>query len=405
MVKICALLGLLLCAGCGQRKSAQAPVQHSLPATEISVADPVYKSRLLRGFFDGTEAWKWTGWNFAVSLDVPEAAGPTFLLLNFVAPDELMSQVKGFTLTAKVNGELVGNARYEKGGSVNFGLPVPASALKRSPAEVEFAIDQTAKWPDGRPMGLIVVNVGLKPREEDVVSREAAEKAAHAGYLKLLEQRKLKLAPEKQNELMKLFHDVPTWQQTFFHNVQIEKNPLDLWMMQQLIYEIQPDFIVETGTWRGGSALYWAHTLNGAGLEKSRVITVDIQDQTKNAAAHPLWKYVTFMKGSSTDPKIVAEITRLVQGRKVIVALDSDHSMKHVLDELHAYSPMVSARSYLVVEDTHIDGIPTQPEAGPGPLAAVQKFLAEDAGKAFEQDLTREAFIMTFNPGGWLRRK
>jgi cephalosporin hydroxylase len=79
--------------------------------------------------------------------------------------------------------------------------------------------------------------------------------------------------------------------------------------------------------------------------------------------------------------------------------------MKHVLDELHAYSPMVSARSYLVVEDTHIDGIPTQPEAGPGPLAAVQKFLAEDAGKAFEQDLTREAFIMTFNPGGWLRRK
>ena len=388
MVKICALLGLLLCAGCGQRKSAQAPVQHSLPATEISVADPVYKSRLLRGFFDGTEAWKWTGWNFAVSLDVPEAAGPTFLLLNFVAPDELMSQVQGFTLTAKVNGELVGKARYEKGGSVNFGLPVPASALKRSPAEVEFSIDQTAKWPDGRPMGLIVVNVGLKPREEDVVSREAAEKATHAGYLKLLEQRKLKLAPEKQNELMKLFHDVPTWQQTFFHNVQIEKNPLDLWMMQQLIYEIQPDFIVETGTWRGGSALYWAHTLNGAGLEKSRVITVDIQDQTKNAAAHPLWKYVTFMKGSSTDPKIVAEITRLVQGHKVIVALDSDHSMKHVLDELHAYSPMVSARSYLVVEDTHIDGIPTQPEAGPGPLAAVQKFLAEDAGKAFEQDLT-----------------
>jgi len=360
---------------------------------------------LLRGFFDGTSAWKWSDWSFAVSLDVPEPVQPTILLLDFAVPDELMSQVKGFTLTATVNGEKVGKIQYEKAGRAQFAYGVSAAALKRSPAEVEFTMDQTAKWPDGRPLGLIVLNVALKPREEGVVGREAAEKAARAGYLKLLEQRKLKLAPEKQNELMKLFHDIPTWQQTFFHNVQIEKNPLDLWMMQQLIYEIQPDFVVETGTWRGGSALYWAHTLNGAGLEKSRVITVDIQDQTKNASAHPLWRYVTFMKGSSTDPKIVAEIARLVQGRKVIVTLDSDHSMKHVLDELHAYSPMVSARSYVVVEDTHIDGIPTQPEAGPGPLAAVQKFLAEDAGKAFEQDLTREAFIMTFNPGGWLRKK
>jgi cephalosporin hydroxylase len=156
---------------------------------------------------------------------------------------------------------------------------------------------------------------------------------------------------------------------------------------------------VETGTWRGGSALYWAHTLNGAGLEKSRVITVDIQDQTKNAAAHPLWKYVTFMKGSSTDPKIVAEITRLVQGTKGDRRVDSDHSMKHVLDELHAYSPMVSARSYVVVEDTHIDGIPTQPERGPGPLAAVQKFLAEDAGKAFRAGSDARGVHHDFQPG------
>jgi cephalosporin hydroxylase len=205
---------------------------------------------------------------------------------------------------------------------------------------------------------------------------------------------------------MKLFHEVPVWQHMFFQNVQIEKNPLDLWMMQQIIYEQRPDLIVETGTWRGGSALYWAYTLNGMGLENSRVATVDIQDLTRTAAANPLWKkYVSFFLGSSTDAAIVSRIAELARGKKVLVTLDSDHTMGHVINELHAYAPMVSRGSYLVVEDTHMDGVPTAPDFGPGPMAAVRRFLEEDAGKAFTQDLTREAYIMTFNPGGWLLRK
>jgi len=211
---------------------------------------------------------------------------------------------------------------------------------------------------------------------------------------------------EKQREMMKLFHDIPIWRNMFFQNVRIEKNPLDLWMMQQIIYETRPDFIVETGTWRGGSALYWAYTLNGMGLEQSRVITVDIQNIHGNAAANPLWKkYVTFMQGSSTDEKIVTNIKKLTESHKTLVVLDSDHSAKHVLNELHAYASMVNSKSYLVVEDTHIDGVPTQKEFGPGPLAAVQSFLAEPMGKEFTQDFAREALVMTFNPGGWLRRK
>jgi len=246
----------------------------------------------------------------------------------------------------------------------------------------------------------------LKPREEDIVNRDLQVRMARSGYQKLLAERDRKMPPEKQQELMKLFHDIPVWQHMWFHNVQIEKNPLDLWMMQEILYQLQPDFVVETGTWRGGSALYWAYTLNGLGLEKSRVITVDIQNLNQTASTDPLWKkYVTFYQGSSTDPKIVADILKTVQGHKVVVTLDSDHSMRHVLNELHAYSPMVPSHSYLVVEDTHIDGVPTQPDAGPGPLAAVQKFLTEDEGKSFEQDLTREAFMMTFNPGGWLKKK
>jgi cephalosporin hydroxylase len=205
---------------------------------------------------------------------------------------------------------------------------------------------------------------------------------------------------------MKLFHDLPVWSNLWFQDVQIIKNPLDLWVMQQIIYEVRPDFIIETGTLLGGSALFWAHTLNGMGLEKSRVLTVDIADFTQAAATQPLWKkYVEFFLGSSTDPAIVSAIRRRVNGRKTVISLDSDHSMRHVGRELRMYSPLVSRGSYLVVEDTHIDGVPTHPEQGPGPLGAVLQFLKEGGSRQFEQDFGRETMGITWNPGGWLRRK
>jgi cephalosporin hydroxylase len=176
--------------------------------------------------------------------------------------------------------------------------------------------------------------------------------------------------------------------------------------MQQIAFEVRPDFIVETGTWFGGSALFWAATLQGLGLENSRVLTVDIQDFTQAAATRPLWdRHVEFFLGSSTDPAIVSRIRRRVGGRKTIVALDSDHSMRHVRNELRLYSPLVSRGSYLIVEDTHLDGAGTHPEQGPGPLAAVLEFLRQGGERDFEQDVGRESMAMTFNPGGWLRRK
>ena len=192
----------------------------------------------------------------------------------------------------------------------------------------------------------------------------------------------------------------------WFQGIKIIKNPCDLWMMQQIMHEIKPDFVVETGTMRGGSALYWAHTLSGLGLEDAKVLTVDVADETQEAAERSLWKkHVQFFHGSSTDPAIVAQIAQLVQGKTVLVVLDSDHTMKHVREELRLYSGLVSAGSYIVVEDTHYDSVPTHPERGPGPMAAVNAFLQEGGSELFEQDITREAMVMTFNPGGWLKRK
>jgi len=409
-------LRVLLCAftivsaGCRDKRAAPAPSPtHAGPKIyEVDVSSQALQDRLLRGFYDGTVGWKWTARQFAVSIDAPPPRDqPSLLILDFTAPNELIDAVGAVTLTARVNRHQVGKQRYEKAGRNNLSFDVPVSALEQTPARVEFELDKAFKDPaNGRELGLIVVGVSLVHPESAVVDREAATERARQGYLQLLKERDLQMSPQKQHELMKLFHDLPVWRRMWFHNVPIEKNPLDLWMMQQIIYEVQPEFIVETGTWRGGSALYWAHTLNGMGLENSRVLTVDLQDITATAATHPLWKkYVTFFKGSSTAPAIVSEIARRVKGHKTLIALDSDHTANHVLGELRAYSPMVTSGSYLIVEDTHMDGVPTQPDFGPGPLAAALQFLKEGGNKDFEQDLAREALVMTFNPGGWLRRK
>jgi len=380
----------------------------SPPVFELNVSNPAYKDRLLRGFYDSKDPWRWTARRFAVLIDAPPPLdAPTLLDLDINAPNELMSVVHQVTLTARVNGQIVGSETYTKAGRYFPEFKVPHAALAKSPVEIECEVDRTFKdRGTNREMGLIVVAASLVHPDSTVLNQQAATQLAHAGYLQMLRERQVKLPLQKQTELMKLFHEIPIWSQMWFENVQIEKNPLDLWMMQQIIYETRPDFIIETGTFRGGSALYWAYTLNGMGLENSRVITIDVQDLTANAATNPLWrKYVTFFKASSTAPEIVAEISKRVKGHKVLVTLDSDHSEKHVLNELHAYAPMVTSGSYLVVEDTHMDGVPTAPDFGPGPMSATLKFLKEGGSKNFEQDLSREAFIMTFNPGGWLKRK
>ena len=407
MLKRPGIQGIALCLpivllSCHPRDRAGTPI------AEISIGTPAKKDRLLRGFYQGTAQWGWTGRTFAVLLDVPPRDEKTYVELDFTVPEELVRVTGPVVLTAKVNGIEAGKQRYDAVGRYVFSRLVPVQALERSPAEVQFELDKSA--PDsglGHETAVIAVSAALKQYTESAGFREERAQAARAGYAKVIQERNLRIPVEKQNEMMRLFHELPVWENTWFHNVRIVKNPLDLWMMQQIIAEVRPDFVVETGTWKGGSALYWASVLHSLGLESSRVLTVDLQDLTHDGArADFLWKkYVDFYRGSSTDAEVVNSIASRVKGRKVIVTLDSDHAMPHVLKELRLYAPMVSHGSYLVVEDTHLDGLPTHPEIGPGPMAAVRTFLSENTDKDFEQDLSREAMLMTFNPGGWLHRK
>jgi cephalosporin hydroxylase len=189
-----------------------------------------------------------------------------------------------------------------------------------------------------------------------------------------------------------------TWKDTTFLGVPTWKSPLDLWIYQELLWELRPGLIVETGTAHGGSALYLATLCETIG--RGEVVTIDI-GEWPDRPAHPRLSYVV---ASSTDPEAVAQVAeRARTAGTVLVVLDSDHSRDHVLAELRAYAPLVTPGSYLVVEDTNVNGHPVCEAFGPGPMEAVQDFLSECDD--FEVDRSREKFLLTFNPGGWLRKR
>lgn len=188
-----------------------------------------------------------------------------------------------------------------------------------------------------------------------------------------------------------------TWARTTWLGVPVLKCPLDLWIYQEILDEVRPDLIVETGTAAGGSALYLASLCDVLG--RGRVITVDVADRP-GRPAHPR---LTYLAGSSVAPETLAAVrARIGAGERVLAILDSDHRFAHVLAELRAYGPLVSPGSYLIVEDSNLNGRPVRPGHGPGPAEAIEAFLGETADFVVDRD--REKFLLSFNPGGYLRR-
>ena len=189
-----------------------------------------------------------------------------------------------------------------------------------------------------------------------------------------------------------------TWESTKWFGHRMLKCPFDLWMYQELIVRLRPDLIVETGTFEGASAFYYASLLDLLG--HGEIVTVDIEERA-NRPQHPR---ITYLAGSSTDEQVVERVRGKSQDKStVMVILDSDHTEPHVRRELDLYSPLVTPGSYLVVEDTNVNGHPVFPDFGPGPMEAVVDFLTETA--EFEVDSDMERHLMSFNPNGWLRRR
>lgn len=189
-----------------------------------------------------------------------------------------------------------------------------------------------------------------------------------------------------------------TWCDTRWLGKPVLKTPLDLWNYQEIIAESLPELIIETGTFKGGSALFLATVCEALG--HGRVVSIDI-DRPDDLPAH---MRLEFWTGSSVDPAIVARAAQLASvSRGTLVILDSDHDEEHVLAELRAYAALVPLGGWLIVEDMHFNGNPIGVAHGPGPKEAVLRFLAEDA--RFEADEKRGGkFLLTFNSGGYLRR-
>jgi cephalosporin hydroxylase len=192
------------------------------------------------------------------------------------------------------------------------------------------------------------------------------------------------------------FYASDAWTKAHWLGTQALKNPLDLWVYQEIIAETRPELVVETGTWRGGSAIYMASVCDLLG--EGEIVSIDIEPMRDDYPKHPR---ITYLAGrSSTDPDLVAEVRARADGRRTLIILDSDHSQAHVEAELAAYAPLVPVGCYLIVEDSNIGQI--RKDLMPGPLQAIETFLSQT--DEFEIDRAREKFLITFNPSGYLRR-
>ncbi len=192
---------------------------------------------------------------------------------------------------------------------------------------------------------------------------------------------------------------VPVWATTTWLGVKCEKNPLDAWVCQEIFFETKPELIIETGVRFGGSILYWASLCVATGVGRVVGIDITMKDVHPTVPKHPRVKLIT---GASTSPSVVGMVRKLAKGKRTMVVLDSDHTREHVLAELKAYGPLVTPGCYLVCEDGNVNGHPVRPDYGPGPGEALESFLSESSG--WEVDRSREKLLMTFNPGGYLKR-
>lgn len=195
------------------------------------------------------------------------------------------------------------------------------------------------------------------------------------------------------------YDDRGTWRRTKWQGIRTWKCPLDLWLYQEMIYEVRPGLIIETGTAYGGSASYLGWLCDV--VDKGHIVSVDIAPKTETLPPHPR---VTYLRGSSTDPEIVDQVRSMITpGEPVMVILDSDHSEAHVRNELLAYADLVTPDSYLIVEDTNVNGHPAYRAHGPGPMEALNWFLSQRSD--YKIDRSKHRYHMTLNPRGYLKRK
>lgn len=235
-----------------------------------------------------------------------------------------------------------------------------------------------------------------------------------------IEERKQRLEANSNNTSLKAaakaFNDASNSNQYSYNfswmGRPIIQYPQDIIAMQEIIWEVKPDLIIETGIAHGGSLIYYASLLELIGKGEVLGIDIDIRKHNREEIEkHSMFKRIKMIEGSSIDENIVAEVKLIAQGkRNILVVLDSNHTFDHVLRELQMYSPLVSLGSYIVVFDTIVEDLPAnyfkekRPWGiGNNPKTAVHEFLKSNTNFIIDSSIDNKLLI-SVAPEGYLKR-
>ncbi len=188
--------------------------------------------------------------------------------------------------------------------------------------------------------------------------------------------------------------------------------PQDMIAMQEIIWDLKPDLIIETGIAHGGSLIFYASLLELIGNGEVLGIDIDIREHNKiEIENHPMFKRIKMIQGSSVSQETVDKVAEVAKDKnKVLVLLDSNHTHEHVLQELKLYSPFVTKGSYLVCFDTIVEDLPNDYlpgrawGQGDNPKTAVWAFLESNPDFEIDSNIDNKLLI-SVGPQGYLKRK
>jgi cephalosporin hydroxylase len=235
-----------------------------------------------------------------------------------------------------------------------------------------------------------------------------------------IEERKQRIEANGKNEKLKaaakVFNDVSNSNQYSYNfswmGRPIIQYPQDIIAMQEIIWDIKPDVIIETGIAHGGSLIYYASLLELIGKGEVLGIDIDIRQHNKvEIEKHPMYKRIKMIEGSSISDNTMEEVEKFVTGKdKILVCLDSHHTHDHVLRELQIYSRFVSVGSFIVVFDTIVEDLPSnyfrekRPWGiGNNPKTAVTEFLETNVNFVVDESIDNKLLI-SVAPSGYLKR-
>ena len=238
--------------------------------------------------------------------------------------------------------------------------------------------------------------------------------------VKFIEERRQRIAANSHNKSLKdsakAFNNASNSNQYSYNfswmGRPIIQYPQDMIAMQEIIWEVKPDLIIETGIAHGGSLIYYASLLELTGKGEVLGIDIDIRKHNREEIEkHSMFKRIDMLEGSSISEDIVAQVRSAAHGKQnILVILDSNHTFGHVFKELELYSPFVSLGSYIVVFDTIVENLPAnyfreeRPWGiGNNPKTAVFKFLKNNTDFVVDEEIDNKLLI-SVAPGGYLKR-